>query len=581
MDAGTQYCRDVLQGKILACKKIQQACQRHLNDLKRVKDDDFPYFYDEAIADKIVQFISFLPDIDTGERITPMPFQKWLVCMIHAWRRKDGGKRWKKGLISMARTNSKTQIDSWLCVYDFFFGTPKNNRQIVCGANSIDQADRLFQYNSLTIEKLKSMDPEVNKVADVLFNEIRIKKSGTFIKRISTDTKGIDSIHATLACLDETHQCTDRSFLSKVSSGMVANEEALLLQSSTAGTDLKVPLYEEYVMISKVLDGQLQMDDYFAAVFEQDDSEEMNDPTSWEKSNPLMAFPPKRRSLTKGIISERDQAIATGRVNAFLVKNMNLWMSAKENSYMDAKSWKATERSGFDSTGRDVFIGLDVSMSNDDVGIVFEFPYLSDDGQQMFHIRQHSFVPTRYAGGIEEKEKMDNIPYRELEKKGECTITKEKSGIINDGQVYDWIMTYVEKNGLKVLGFLYDQWHADKIIKMIENNTEWNLVAIRQGTKSLNSPTRDFRLKVLSGNITHDPDRIMEVAFANAVILTDNNGIKIDKDKNTERIDVVDAAMDAHYQAMFYFEDEAGKSELDRMSDDDLNDFFKSNRFSF
>ena len=31
----TQYAKDIVSGKLLASKKVQQACRRHLNDLKR------------------------------------------------------------------------------------------------------------------------------------------------------------------------------------------------------------------------------------------------------------------------------------------------------------------------------------------------------------------------------------------------------------------------------------------------------------------------------------------------------------------------------------------------------------------
>ena len=36
-----QYCRDVVSGRIRACKWARMACQRHLDDLVRVEPADF------------------------------------------------------------------------------------------------------------------------------------------------------------------------------------------------------------------------------------------------------------------------------------------------------------------------------------------------------------------------------------------------------------------------------------------------------------------------------------------------------------------------------------------------------------
>ena len=48
---------------------------------------------------------------------------------------------------------------------------------------------------------------------------------------------------------------------------------------------------------------------------------------------------------------------------------------------------------------------------------------------------------------------------------------------------------------------------------------------------------------------------IMEKALVNAEIIQDKIGIQVDKAKATLKIDVVDAIIDALYQAMYHFED--------------------------
>lgn len=48
------YCNDILSGKIIACKKQKQACQRELDDRKRSENDDFPYYFDLKEANKSI-----------------------------------------------------------------------------------------------------------------------------------------------------------------------------------------------------------------------------------------------------------------------------------------------------------------------------------------------------------------------------------------------------------------------------------------------------------------------------------------------------------------------------------------------
>src|SRR5699024_12455198 len=59
---------------------------------------------------------------------------------------------------------------------------------------------------------------------------------------------------------------------------------------------------------------------------------------------------------------------------------------------------------------------------------------------------QHSFIPWQHAGSIEAKEKQDGINYRELAKQGYCTITSHPQGLINEEQVYHWLLNYIHDN---------------------------------------------------------------------------------------------------------------------------------------
>ena len=53
-----KYAIEVVTGKRLACKWEKLSCERHLKDLLRQDDDDFPYIFDFTRSDLIFNWFS-------------------------------------------------------------------------------------------------------------------------------------------------------------------------------------------------------------------------------------------------------------------------------------------------------------------------------------------------------------------------------------------------------------------------------------------------------------------------------------------------------------------------------------------
>jgi phage terminase large subunit-like protein len=134
---------------------------------------------------------------------------------------------------------------------------------------------------------------------------------------------------------------------------------------------------------------------------------------------------------------------------------------------------------------------------------------------------------------------------------------------------------------------LYDQWGTGRVIRRLDEiKEEYLIIPVRQGIKSLNEPTKFLQNSFIKHNITMLDDVAMQQALVNSVIVSDNNGIKIDKNVNSQKIDIVDAIIDALFEGQFYFtdftnvEEKATKSPFGNMSDDEINNYFV-NDFSF
>ena len=586
-DDAYQYCLDVLSGKIVTGKLIKLACQRHIDDLKRIDNDpEFHYTYSPQRAQGMLNFSELVPDVSSGKPMNLAGFQKFLLSMLEGWRDViTDGSRFKYSYISMARTNGKTQLSSYLALHDFLLGTPATSRQVVIASNNNDQVRQLYGYIRLAWKKLsetKWFSAFKNAVTDN-FNEMRIQAQNTRLIKLSAESLGGDSIHATTLIFDEFHLQKDNEFMNTLTSGNIQNPDSKVIIISTAGTNPNAPMREQYTSYSEALKNGSLNDQTLFLCWEQDSDDEAFKLDTWIKSNPLMEIPIMEKNLSAGLLTEREQQIAEGTLPQFQVKNMNRWQNAQKNAYIPLDLIDDSIIKDFDMRNRDVYLGMDLSLNNDDTSIAALIPYDNDK----FFVWQHSFVPTRIAGSVEAKSKQDQINYQEAEREGFATITKSRFGTINLNQVYNYMLSIVEAYNWNVLSFGYDAWGSNSFIRTLEETKgdTWKLFAIRQGARSLSEPTKWLQDTFNDHKIKMYDDRVLKAGLSNAIIDAKDNQMLIDKNIGSKKIDMVDALIDACYQGMWHYTNFTNE-QLDKknpfagMSNEDINNHFKSG-FSF
>ena len=589
-DDAMKYCLDVLENRLTAGKLIKLACLRHLNDLKRVDNDKgFKYIYSVDKARGMINFAQLIPDVSADRCLPLASFQKFIYSMLQGWIDPSiHGARFKTVYLSMARTNGKTQLASVLALRDFLLGQPASSRQVAVASNTNEQIRQLYGYIRKAWHALKKTEwfkPYSSGIVDNS-QEMRIDSSNTRLVHMSSEGTTGDSVHATLTVFDEYHLQKSTDYIDSFSSGNVQNPLAKVIIISTAGTDPRVPMREDYSNYSEAIEKGNLDDTVLFLCWEQDSDDEAFKEDTWIKSNPLMEVPAMKKKLTAGLITERNNQVKKGSLPKFLVKNMNRWQNAKKNAYIPLDLIGKSIIDSFDLHNRDVYLGYDASLSNDDTSLVALIPYQLN-GNNKFYIWQHSFIPTRVAGGIEAKMKRDAINYVQAEKEGYCDITKNRFGTVNQDNVYRYMLEIVEKYHWKVKAFGFDAWGTGAFIRALnEKNNDWLLFPIRQGARSLSEPTKWLQDSFNSGDIAMPNDPILKAALSNAVLTDKDNQLLIDKNMNSAKIDAVDALIDACYQGMLHFteftneEQKKDKSPFSGMSNEEINEYFKKD-FSF
>ena len=562
-DRCTQYALDVTEGRVTAGELVRLACQRHLDDIEKSKIAPYRYYFDVEKSEKIISFAEELTiaEGEEQENVTVYPFQCFILGSINGWRTKEKGyRRYRTSYIQLGRQNGKSFINGILATYYGNFDGYQYG-QIYCAATKQEQADIVFKE----IVKFINSDGELgewfkvhehNHTIDCLFTH-------STIKALSGDTKSADGLRPYLGVVDEYHAHKTNQMYKLFEGGIKKLKSALISVITTAGFDLKSPCYKLYEYCCNLLRGVFINDAQFVYIAQMDADDDLYTPGNWLKANPILEF--DRDALENLVpIAHTARDMGGEDLRDFLVKQLNMWMQWSNSVYIrDIAKWKACAvlKSLKDFKGSKCYVGVDLSSGGDLTSIAIIIPYMDGDAKKYF-VHTHSFIP---AGRVDEHIKTDKVPYDIWIKKGLVTVTQTLGGIKTD---YKYIIKYLEElvkeHDLKPQLICYDPHNASAFLSDLEA-LGFDSVSVTQTAKELNDATVDFRLEILVGNVeiegieagTGDKKKVVPFddllmwSIANAKTISNNYGeIKIDKDITTDRIDPIDAIIDAWKHAM-------------------------------
>lgn len=539
------YSNEVITGKVIACIKHKQACQRFLNDIAKEGNDEFPFYFEDDKGLRFLEWCTMFKHTKgplQGQYIQPEPIQIFVFGNIYGWyRKKDGRRRFKKGYWQVARKNAKTQSMSCVGSYEGM-ANGVNMSEVYVAATKKDQANIL--YNEI-VAQLKGCD-YLQKKYDVKYGKIHHHKSNSFITALSKDAgKTGDGFNPQCALVDEYHAHQTSEIYDVLVSGMGARSEPLIMIITTAGFELNYPCYSvEYKYVSQILDPEnpVENDEYFVMINELDPGDDIRDERNWIKANPIVCSSELGYEYLRG---ELKVALdVPEKMKNFLTKNMNIWVDAKDNGYMDMKKWNDC---GQDVTldeirGCEVIIGSDLSAKIDQTSYTIEC-YKNDK----YYLFNFSFMP---EDTLRAKMATDKVPYDVWVKQGHIILVP---GAVID---YDYMRSHmykiIKEYNLKALEFPTDPWNAYQLINDLTNDGHI-APEIRQGYQTLSGPTKHLREEVYRGNVIHNNNPNFTWSVSNAVVKEDaNENIMLDKSKSFERIDPIASAVNAHVRMMAY-----------------------------
>lgn len=545
----SNYSISVIDGKEIACKKHQQACQRFLTDLDRAAKKDFEYNFDEKKAQRFIDWMGLFKHTKgslAGTYKKPEPIEKFIYANIYGWVNVETDfRRFRQAYIQMARKQAKSQDLAILGSYECSaFG--EKSAEVYIAASKRDQCRFVFEEAEQIIKNSDLLKDKFKTSYGIIRH---LKSNSTFMRLSQDDRKKGDGSNPQCGILDEYHCHETDEYYNMFTSGMKTREQPLIIIITTAGYNLNCPCYrDEYQYVSKILDpnNEIKNDKYFAIICELDKDEEGNliddirDEKVWKKSNPVTI---NSKEVLESLRSEFKIALdKPEKMRDFLTKSMNVWVNQREFGYMNLDKWKRCKGEFPDLAGENVYVGLDLAQVDDMSSVAFEFKI---DGK--YYIKTWSFVP---ENTLNEKELRTNMPFYRWRDNGYIITTH--GDVVDYRFIEGFIINKLTENQWNIKVIAFDPYSATQLASdFVEIYGKEIVVAVRQGVKTLSEPTKDFRNQVYLGNVIHEDDPVLNWCIGNCIVTSDNiANIKLDKKNSKEKIDPAAAIINAHSRAM-------------------------------
>lgn len=511
VNMANQYARDVLNGKILACKSIQLACQRHFNDLKISLDKDYPYRFDRELAERACRFVQLLPHSSgdlAGQKLKLEPWQAFAFSSIFGWvRKKTKKRRFREAYIRVARKNGKSFFAAGIGTY-MFCADGENSAEVYCGATTMAQAKKVFTPARQMADRLPSLRSKFNISVWV---DSLTRPDGSLFAPIAGKPGDGDSPHC--AIIDEYHEHDTDHMYEAMTLGMGARSQPLTLIITTAGTSLESPCYDKDKQVKEMLNGHVPNDRLFGLVYELDEGNDWTDPTNFIKANPNLNVSISYDDL----LAEMEVAKQVPRkVNAFKTKRLNIWVSGKAAFY-NMTQWHAAADKSLryeDFAGEDYYLGLDLAQRLDLNAGVGVFVREIEGKKHYYCIRPKFWVPEDTVRSTDPKIAKTADRYVKFVEMGALEAT--------DGAEADYreilasIIDLQEIDKVRVSEIPIDPSGATALSHELQDHG-FEPISIRQDYTNMSPPMKELEAALAGGRFHHDGNPVLSWCISNVI----------------------------------------------------------------
>lgn len=523
----TKYSSDVLTGRITACKNIIAACRNYENLLK-----DPRYDFRPDKCDKVVNFIGNLKHY-TGE-FSGKPFiledwQKWVVYNIFGFYKKGSDHRKvTQVILDCARKNGKSMFFAAIGMY-MMMGDGEKAAEIDVVANTKDQAKILFKM----IQKMsKKIDPR-QRYLKLTKNMVEFDYTDSFGQVLASEAASLDGYSSYFFVEDEMHAAKDTALYDVLASSQGARKNPLGCITTTAGYNINGPYFKMRRSAEDVLNGLVEDETLFAALYSLDEGDNYTDKKNWIKANPNMGVSVSEDFIERRVIQAKAKPMMEIDVK---IKTFNLWVNAASIWIPYKYITNATQVVNLeDFKGEVCYVGVDLSTVNDMSAWSILFP---PNKERKVWPDKYVFKSFVYIPQAALEESPNWQMYQQWLYRGEAFMTA--------GNAVDY--DYILADQIKIMKDLikmdvgYDTYNATQYVTYAQLEG-FNMIPFAQSLGNFNKPCKDFERLVRRGEVIIDNNEVTRFCFNNVEMKIDRHDNYMPDKAGKDRLKKIDIVM--------------------------------------
>ena len=489
-----------------------------------------------------------------------------VVAPLFGWKRPDGSRRFRRGLIAIPKKNGKSTLLAGLGLYMLMMDG-EGGAEVYTAAADREQASIVFNESANMAEKSTALSSRLAITRTT--KTIGFPQTQSRLKALSADAYSNEGLNASAILFDELHAQKKRDLWDTLKYAGTSRRQPLNLAITTAGFDKLTICYELWQYALAVLKGEIQDTAFLSVIYAAEPEDAIDDPATWEKCNPSLGYTITRESMAEAAAEAKINPAAE---NAFRRYRLNQW-TEQDVRWLSMENWKLGQREidPAELAGLPCYAGLDLSSTSDLTAFVLVFP--GRETQNETEVGVYTILPFFWCP--EEKVKT-NDSYRAWAKAGWLESTP---GNVID---YDYIRARIsgprvfdneaeQRERLRSLGLqeqglgelygiqeiAFDPWNATQFANQLAADG-FQMIQFRQGFQSMNEPSKEFCRLNDAGLLRHESPLLAWNA-ENACVRSDPaaNIKPVKPDPNSaQKIDGIVAAIMGLARAMFADRDE-------------------------
>lgn len=543
MNKAVEYAECVISGKISAPKYVKKQMSEFA---KIARGEDEEFVLSEAKYNKICKILKLLimpKGLNKGKSmIDCLAGFQWalivgVLCVVY--RADPRKRRYQNAVLEIARKNGKTFIVAVIFIILLLTEDRFSKLYSVAPDGTISRAIKS------EIEEILDCSPAL---AGTYQGRVKFKKLRDYIKCSITDNvfyplnysrNRMDTRQPAVFLVDETGALPNVYPIEAMRSGQIQVFNKLGFIISTKYPTMFNPLEEEVASAKKILDGLKDDKRTFALLYEPDDTKNwMDNDEILYHSNPLAL---EISEILEDLKKKRQDAIdIPSRRENFLTKHCNIvYQGVGTENYIAIEDLQKCKVNEIDWTGRNVYVGFDLSMTTDNSAFAMA-AYDENTGGVLADV--YAYIPT---DRLEEKSKLERIDYKEFISSGKCTACGDR--VIDYSVIEKDILNIEEKFGCNVVGVGYDRYNAMSTAQKLEAEGLETII-VRQHSSVLHAPIKWLEELILQGKFAYEENKLLEINFENARCTYDTNLNRyINKKRSIGKVDMLMALINAIY----------------------------------